>query len=96
MECKNCKLCRNRDHIEMISLNKEDEQDLIKQSVEVNTTKYKMVAQLPLTHDTLSVFNPLLEKLSKSKKDIEDVVSSKKKLQHLGQYFNSVQNSVKN
>ena len=65
-----------------------------------------MFAQLPLTHvqlirlspnknKAMSVFNEQTENLSNSKKDMENVVSSKK-LQHLGQNFNSLQNSVEN
>ena len=65
-----------------------------------------MFAQLPLTHaplimlspnknKALSVFSQQTEKLNNSKKDMEGVGSSKK-LQHLGQNFNSLQNNVEN
>ena len=70
----------------MISLKEELEQDLINQSVEVNTTKYETLAQLPLMHDplielcpnkdkALRLFNHQLKTLIKSKKDMEDVIS---------------------
>ena len=95
LKCRNCSICKNHDQIEEISIIEEVEQDVVNQSVEVDLQNRTTIARLPVMHNpaiklhpnkdiALKVFNQQLKKLSKNKKDKEDVIRSKRKLQDLG------------
>ena len=78
-----------------MSIKEEFEQDVINQSVIVDTKNGSSMATLPLMFDpsthlvpnrdiALKVYNQQLKRLSKNNKDKEDVINSEKKLQTLG------------
>ena len=94
LKCRNCSICKNYDQIEEISIREEVEQD-VNQSVEVDLQNRKTIARLPVMHNpaiklhpnkdkALKVFNQQLKKLSKNQKDKEDVIRSEQKLHDLG------------
>ena len=71
------------------------EQDMMNQSVHVNSKQYKKTANLPLMHEpsmklypnktnALKIYNQKLKKLSKQAQDKEQVIQSQEKLQDLG------------
>ena len=76
IKCKTCKTWKDHDQIEMPRIKEEVEQDMMNQSVHVNSKQREKTANLPLMHDpsiklypnktkALTVYNQKLKNLSK-------------------------------
>ena len=94
-KCRLCKDCKCSDQNEAKSIREEIEEDIIKNSVFVDTTKQKCIAKMPIIenpvialapnkHKVLSVYRQQLKKLSKSAADKESILKAEKKLHDLG------------
>ena len=95
INCRDCQKCKNGERIESMSIKEEVEQDIINNSVSVDTVKGKTVANLPFVQDPLinlspnkekavAIYNSQIKRLSKESKDREDAIKSEAKLQELG------------
>ena len=95
VQCRNCQKCKNHESTEAISIQEEIEQDLINQSVAVDTTSRSTVASLPFLHDpatklapnkmkAMKVYEQQVKKLNKLPDDKDDVIKSEGKLHALG------------
>ena len=93
--CRSCQKCRSHEGVEAISIREEIEQDIINQSVHLDTSTRSTMARLPFIHDpvvklapnkdkAMRVFNQQLKKLSKNVNDKNAVIKSEGKLQSLG------------
>ena len=100
--CRSCKVCKEHEHNEMMSIKEEIEQDIINSSVKVNREKRVTTASLPLMHNpviklahnkdiALKVYNQQVKKLNKNPKDKADAIESEARLQSLG-YVEYVKN----
>ena len=50
INCRPCSACKKNENLETVSVKEEIEQDLIKNSVSVNTENQMAIASLPFTH----------------------------------------------
>ena len=104
--CRGCQRCKDLQSTdETMSVQEEVEQEVINQSITVNTDQRSSLATLPLMmdpitqlapnrHIALKVYNQQMRRLAKYPKDKEDVLKSEKKLQNLG-YVDFVRNLPK-
>ena len=95
INCRKCQKCRNGEKIEYISIKEEIEQDLINQSITIDTNACQTTAKLPLLEDpvmklapnknkALAIYNSQVRRLSNHPRDKDDVIASESKLQDLG------------
>ena len=95
--CRNCKLCKNHDEYEAISLKEEVEQNIINSSINIDLENSKITASLPFIADPLIRLAPNKDRamkvshqqmrklnLQSDLQDKEDVIKSEQKLQELG------------
>ena len=79
-KCRCCKVCKDHERIEEISIREEVEQELIKNSVDVDVTRRSTVASLPFMQDpknklapnkeiALKVYHQQVRKLNKNVQD---------------------------
>ena len=94
-KCRSCKLCKEHDQSEILSVREEVEQDVINNSVEVNIKNRVTVASLPLMQNpaiklapnknkALQIYNQQIRKLDRNLQNKRDVIESEAKLQKLG------------
>ena len=92
-KCRSCHDCKNCD--EELSIREEVEQDLIVQSVDVNTKEHIVSVTLPLLSDpevklspnrnvAEKVYSQQLKKIKNDAADKESIINSERKLQDLG------------
>ena len=101
INCRSCKMCKDGEHTEAVSIREEVEEDLIAKSVTVDSKRRQCTARLPLLynpsklapnkHKAVKVYNQQLKKLNRNPKDKADVLQSERKLQMHG-YVDYVRN----
>ena len=95
IKCRSCKMCKDHDETEEISIKEEAEQQLINNTVFVDTKQRETIARLPFIHDpkiklshnkdiAMKVYRQQTRKLEKNPKDKEDIIKSEAKLHTLG------------
>ena len=95
IRCRGCPYCKKGEHIEKISFREEREQELVADSVEVDTERKITSATLPFIADpeeklapnrdvAYKVYRQQLRKLARDDKKREGVIRSEQKLQDAG------------
>ena len=93
--CRKCEECKRGPIVEEISLKTEYEQHLIDNSVYLDTEQNVCIAHLPFLEDpdmrlennlktARKVYDGVVKRLNKSRKDLKDVLEAEGKLQDLG------------
>ena len=94
-KCRSCKVCKEHDLTEIMSIKEEVEQDAINRSVKVDIEHRRTTALLPLMSNpavklapnkdrALRTYNQQVKKLNQNPQDKKDVIESEAKLQQLG------------
>ena len=100
--CRNCKASEEHARVDMMSVKKEVEQDVINKSVTVDTDRRIASALLPLIYNSfhklapnkdkaLHIYDQQVDKLNQNPQDNKDVIQSEAKLQSL-RYVGFVRN----
>ena len=100
--CRNCKASEEHARVDMMSVKKEVEQDVINKSVTVDTDRRITSALLPLIYNSfhklapnkdkaLHIYDQQVDKLNQNPQDNKDVIQSEAKLQSL-RYVGFVRN----
>ena len=93
--CRNCKDCKNHDSNEATSIKEDVEDQLIKNSINIDTKHQEVTAKLPLLADPAvklapnadiakKVYNSMVKRLNKNPADVASVIKAELKLHNHG------------